>query len=143
MRHQRMRLSDFPRPGDFPEIPGSHYDEMTLLYIDSTRLSLNPGDATMAHPLYEMRPDTFLSADRREQLERQPQEDGYTARELRFVYEVICNPDDPKAPFVTTLAPQLLEAANRATKYFTNRRLEVLGTDHQTGRLIVQAPGQG
>jgi hypothetical protein len=36
----------------------------------------------------------------------------------------------------------MLPVATRAVRYFTNTDLRVLGTDHATGRLIIQSIGQ-
>lgn len=101
------------------------------------------GDPTVAHPLYC---GSHLNADpdRLDNYERTSIDSGgvYTFRELRFMYEVMCNREDYKGGFQTTIAPDLLAVATRAVRYFTNEHLQVIGTDHQTGRLIVKSPGQ-
>jgi hypothetical protein len=104
----------------------------------------------MAHPIYEAaaiasKTTAFpTNADRLEERDHEidVHNDGYSARELRFVYECIHHPDSLKGPFTTTLAPDMLPVATRAVRYFTNTDLRVLGTDHATGRLIIQSIGQ-
>ena len=66
----------------------------------------------------------------------------YTVRELRFAYECMRDPAGLKLPFITTVAPDMVAVSGRAVRYFTNRDMVILGTDHATGRVIVQSPGQ-
>ncbi len=100
----------------------------------------------MAHAVYKLvasRPGVTRDADWYESLEKQWHDDmTFTPRELRFVYECICDPDNFKGPFQTTIAPKLLDAATEAVRYFTNTALEVLGTDHLTRRVMIRSKGQ-
>ncbi len=67
--------------------------------------------------------------------------DDYTRHELMTIYQMISD-NNGKGPFQTTIPYSLLDAAKRAVLYHTNSQLEVIGTDHQTGRVIIRSPGQ-
>src|SRR5438552_4160272 len=105
----------------------------------------NQTGKAMAHAIYRdavFNQRFVTDADNLERREHAVAEDGYTARELRFAYECVRDPNSFRGPFTTTIAPAFLPIVQRAVHYFTNEQIRVLGTDHANGRLVIHSPGQ-
>ena len=68
-------------------------------------------------------------------------EQGETIAELRKVFDAVCNENDWKDSFVAAVPHQLVGIVGRAVEFFHADKIELVGIEQTTGKVLVRGNG--